>query len=153
MYKDLETSVAVATALLFTLFVFIISTNQLGAQEQKAKVGVAVSSSSPTRFVNFETSIGREVDVARHFALWDDEFPSVDDIVLLSGRDMILSVKPERNGEPILWADIAAAQPGDLLYQDMVEWANAIRPVSYTHLRAHETLRYLVCRLLLEKKK
>ena len=27
------------------------------------------------------------------------------------------------------------------------------KPVSYTHLRAHETLRYLVCRLLLEKKK
>ena len=28
-----------------------------------------------------------------------------------------------------------------------------ISSVSYTHLRAHETLRYLVCRLLLEKKK
>ena len=28
-----------------------------------------------------------------------------------------------------------------------------LRAVSYTHLRAHETLRYLVCRLLLEKKK
>src|SRR5665647_3834961 len=28
-----------------------------------------------------------------------------------------------------------------------------IRPVSYTHLRAHETDSYLVCRLLLEKKK
>ena len=27
-----------------------------------------------------------------------------------------------------------------------------ITPVSYTHLRAHETLRHLVCRLLLEKK-
>ena len=27
-----------------------------------------------------------------------------------------------------------------------------VKPVSYTHLRAHETLRYLVCRLLLEKK-
>ena len=26
-------------------------------------------------------------------------------------------------------------------------------PVSYTHLRAHETLMNLVCRLLLEKKK
>ena len=26
-------------------------------------------------------------------------------------------------------------------------------PVSYTHLRAHETGAYLVCRLLLEKKK
>ena len=29
----------------------------------------------------------------------------------------------------------------------------SVDPVSYTHLRAHETLRYLVCRLLLEKKK
>ena len=28
-----------------------------------------------------------------------------------------------------------------------------IVPVSYTHLRAHETDSYLVCRLLLEKKK
>src|SRR5659263_315053 len=28
----------------------------------------------------------------------------------------------------------------------------AIRPVSYTHLRAHETRHDLVCRLLLEKK-
>ena len=27
-----------------------------------------------------------------------------------------------------------------------------IRPVSYTHLRAHETVLDLVCRLLLEKK-
>ena len=27
-----------------------------------------------------------------------------------------------------------------------------ISPVSYTHLRAHETDSYLVCRLLLEKK-
>ena len=26
------------------------------------------------------------------------------------------------------------------------------KPVSYTHLRAHETDSYLVCRLLLEKK-
>ena len=29
----------------------------------------------------------------------------------------------------------------------------AVRPVSYTHLRAHETVLDLVCRLLLEKKK
>ena len=28
-----------------------------------------------------------------------------------------------------------------------------VTPVSYTHLRAHETDSYLVCRLLLEKKK
>ena len=29
----------------------------------------------------------------------------------------------------------------------------AVGPVSYTHLRAHETVLDLVCRLLLEKKK
>ena len=31
--------------------------------------------------------------------------------------------------------------------------AHAVAPVSYTHLRAHETVLDLVCRLLLEKKK
>ena len=31
--------------------------------------------------------------------------------------------------------------------------ADAVMPVSYTHLRAHETVLDLVCRLLLEKKK
>ena len=37
--------------------------------------------------------------------------------------------------------------------KDDIEDANKSKAVSYTHLRAHETLRYLVCRLLLEKKK
>ena len=35
---------------------------------------------------------------------------------------------------------------------DLTQDSSAI-PVSYTHLRAHETDSYLVCRLLLEKKK
>ena len=34
-----------------------------------------------------------------------------------------------------------------------VEYPASFMPVSYTHLRAHETGRNLVCRLLLEKKK
>jgi len=33
------------------------------------------------------------------------------------------------------------------------DFDGAFIPVSYTHLRAHETLMNLVCRLLLEKKK
>src|SRR5680860_1514485 len=42
--------------------------------------------------------------------------------------------------------------------ENELEWLVRIRtigvpPVSYTHLRAHETDSYLVCRLLLEKKK
>ena len=33
------------------------------------------------------------------------------------------------------------------------EYPGAYHPVSYTHLRAHETVLDIVCRLLLEKKK
>src|SRR5678816_1352496 len=33
------------------------------------------------------------------------------------------------------------------------EFIDGVTPVSYTHLRAHETPEHLVCRLLLEKKK
>ena len=36
----------------------------------------------------------------------------------------------------------------------VIDKANScLKPVSYTHLRAHETVLDLVCRLLLEKKK
>ena len=40
-----------------------------------------------------------------------------------------------------------------LLRQRKREFVEIHDPVSYTHLRAHETGRNLVCRLLLEKKK
>ena len=41
----------------------------------------------------------------------------------------------------------------DLLGETLQDMLNSeFDAVSYTHLRAHETLRYLVCRLLLEKK-
>ena len=35
----------------------------------------------------------------------------------------------------------------------ILESDTGVKTVSYTHLRAHETGAYLVCRLLLEKKK
>ena len=38
----------------------------------------------------------------------------------------------------------------DLIYGDS---SDSINTVSYTHLRAHETVLDIVCRLLLEKKK
>src|SRR5665647_1150715 len=43
--------------------------------------------------------------------------------------------------------------PPDLLYRNSSPTSISREPVSYTHLRAHETDSYLVCRLLLEKKK
>ena len=47
-------------------------------------------------------------------------------------------------------------QGGDGLQRlvvDQFDVVDASQPVSYTHLRAHETVLDLVCRLLLEKKK
>lgn len=41
---------------------------------------------------------------------------------------MIISVKAQkRNGTLIKWADVASAQPGSVLYNNMAEWARAIR--------------------------
>ena len=39
------------------------------------------------------------------------------------------------------------------LHPNRIVYAVSAGPVSYTHLRAHETVLDLVCRLLLEKKK
>ena len=38
------------------------------------------------------------------------------------------------------------------LQRDSEFYRDAVEPVSYTHLRAHETVLDIVCRLLLEKK-
>ncbi|MFL1867527.1 hypothetical protein ACH0C5_21240, partial [Escherichia coli] len=46
-----------------------------------------------------------------------------------------------------------ACQELDSNILDYLEHGISINPVSYTHLRAHETSQDLVCTLLLEKKK
>ena len=56
-----------------------------------------------------------------------------------------------RDGSPKLCFGERA--PGRQQRDDQVEQALGLGSVSYTHLRAHETVLDLVCRLLLEKKK
>jgi len=48
---------------------------------------------------------------------------------------------------------VRVLKPGGKLLMTIDHTSHKGHAVSYTHLRAHETLRYLVCRLLLEKKK
>ena len=50
----------------------------------------------------------------------------------------------------VMALDPAPIKGGDLF---KVLYGSGFKSVSYTHLRAHETDSYLVCRLLLEKKK
>ena len=52
--------------------------------------------------------------------------------------------------EPV--AETRRGGPDDV-GEDGLEREVRLEPVSYTHLRAHETVLDLVCRLLLEKKK
>ena len=50
----------------------------------------------------------------------------------------------------VIEGEACAARPGRSREVGIDQSAN---PVSYTHLRAHETVLDIVCRLLLEKKK
>src|SRR5665811_1406144 len=55
-------------------------------------------------------------------------------------------------GETVDWCERCDACFGRDLFE-MINYDIRNMPVSYTHLRAHETVLDLVCRLLLEKKK
>ena len=57
---------------------------------------------------------------------------------------------PVAFGGVIAWKELLIMMGIQIVLKSMYE---VIIPVSYTHLRAHETGRNLVCRLLLEKKK
>ncbi len=57
-------------------------------------------------------------------------------------------------GTPTIITDVNCPNTNSVVANGSKMYAigtNALGPVSYTTLRAHETLRYLVCRLLLEK--
>ena len=64
--------------------------------------------------------------------------------------ELLISSQPNKDVKIILDGESYGTTP---LEPIQLEAGTYSLPVSYTHLRAHETLRYLVCRLLLEKKK
>src|SRR5678816_3572137 len=65
-----------------------------------------------------------------------------------SGERVACDDQTNQRGEPIVH------HPEQLgVIRGLEPWRAPCNPVSYTHLRAHETPEHLVCRLLLEKKK
>ena len=56
-------------------------------------------------------------------------------------------------GQVITQLRAAMGPQGSQFLETVLQNADQPTPVSYTHLRAHETVLDLVCRLLLEKKK
>ena len=67
-------------------------------------------------------------------------------------RDRLWEIAPEARVQIDLASDAKEAGKGLVVVGDENELRRML-PVSYTHLRAHETVLDLVCRLLLEKKK
>eukprot|EP01015_Nassula_variabilis_P006991 TRINITY_DN1531_c0_g1_i9.p1 TRINITY_DN1531_c0_g1~~TRINITY_DN1531_c0_g1_i9.p1 ORF type:complete len:131 (+),score=90.22 TRINITY_DN1531_c0_g1_i9:1-393(+) len=61
--------------------------------------------------------------------------------------------KPKKEAAELDESDVAFKQKQKEEAKAVQSLAAGIKAVSYTHLRAHETGRNLVCRLLLEKKK
>src|SRR5664279_1467041 len=82
----------------------------------------------------------------------DHSLPYITSIALIDGEVTDKQFQPERFMDPVIWKfleNVTVQRNAELssLYAKAV--ANIV-PVSYTHLRAHETDSYLVCRLLLE---
>src|SRR5665811_2441695 len=73
-----------------------------------------------------------------------------------SSDSILLETKPARTlgFEPVVDVSDAYEDPRTCRWTGSPSWFRqnvaTIRPVSYTHLRAHETVLDLVCRLLLE---
>src|SRR5665647_3484559 len=117
----------------------------------------------------FSQFVGSDVDLLCVVGMTEDSFPPRTrehailrdaDRVLISGQ--LRTVAARRGDERGRWlAVLHCARDIELSYpradtrsqrrQFAAPWF--LEPVSYTHLRAHETDSYIVCRLLLEKKK
>jgi hypothetical protein len=76
-----------------------------------------------------ESTLGRPLAVVRDYLLWDSAFPtSYENWLRDSGHIIALSVKALRaNGTRPRWIDIANAQPGSQLYNNVVSWATRVR--------------------------
>eukprot|EP00658_Telonema_sp_P-2_P055545 TRINITY_DN44148_c0_g1_i1.p1 TRINITY_DN44148_c0_g1~~TRINITY_DN44148_c0_g1_i1.p1 ORF type:complete len:138 (+),score=12.32 TRINITY_DN44148_c0_g1_i1:338-751(+) len=78
--------------------------------------------------------------------------PSVEDIP--TSRPRMYSVFLEKGlGFLPSTSRLTLSHSLPLVFRSFIFPYSALIPVSYTHLRAHETPEHLVCRLLLEKKK
>ncbi len=98
--------------------------------------GIAVPEGRASRVFEVEQSLGNQFDLVRWFARWDTPIPNAElDELVRSGHAIHISVRPRTdNGTDILWADIAAARPGDDLYsqlETMIDNVASIGPNVY----------------------
>lgn len=85
-----------------------------------------------------EQKVGRKLGADREFRLWDQPFPTSYDTWLHdTGHLVLLSVRPKLlNGTQILWRDVADAQPGSAIQDQIDSWARWVKawgiPIEFT---------------------
>lgn len=86
------------------------------------------SAANKTQILEHERDLGRKLGGVRVFKKWDSTlFPADMAWARDNGRSLFLSIRAERsNGTAVRWADIAAAQPGSKLHDDMLRQAAQI---------------------------
>jgi len=91
--------------------------------------GAAVGPSRRAGLVETEALLGRQLDLVRVFESWDGHSPKAYwDDVIDGDRTMLISVRAKRqNGSRVSWRQIADAQPGTQLHNEMVAWAQSLR--------------------------
>jgi hypothetical protein len=82
-----------------------------------------------------ESRIGRRLAAVRVYYNWNSPWPDANLTWFVSnGYSPLLSVKSERTDHTFVqWRDIANAQPGSTLYNDIVRWATRIKGLG-THV-------------------
>src|SRR5678816_439648 len=115
---------------------------QLFIEERRGKQGLG------TAYIHgFKWAIGRgyqfifEMDA--DFSHNPNDLPRLYDACKNGGADVAIGSRYVKGGGVVNWpSDRRALSKGGSLYTRMITWM----PVSYTHLRAHETPEHLVCR-------
>jgi hypothetical protein len=80
---------------------------------------------------DLETAIGRQLDFVRVFEVWNSPFPTAfHNHLIAKNQKMLLSVRAKRtNGTYVRWRDIADAQPGSVIHDQMVAWVERVRAI------------------------
>ncbi len=84
-----------------------------------------------TAIEELEDQLGVTLPMVRTFGDWDDAIGQDKPLhrwIRDGDRELMASIKPKReNGEEVLWRDIANAQPGSKIYNEMVALAQGVK--------------------------
>jgi hypothetical protein len=104
-------------------------TSDAATDEDPMAFGMFAGNTKASSIQALETAVGRQYAYIRVYRSWNDTFPDVDvNWMESTGHSLFLSIKARlTNGTNVSFTQIANAQPGSSLYDDMVRWATAIK--------------------------